>query len=59
MALAAALARAIVVDMLSEAYYLVAHRLEYVCEFDYKHRIQRIAGVYGGLCCEEFVVGFG
>ena len=42
--------------MLLEAYYLVAHRLEYVCEFDYEHRIKRIARDGGGRSCDEFVV---
>ena len=59
MAPVTACARAIVVDMLLEAYNLLVDRLENVDEFDREHRIQRIARDGGRCSCEEFVVGPG
>lgn len=53
------LARAVVVDMLLEAYYLLVDRLENVEKFDYEHRIQRIARDEGWRSCDEFVVCLG
>lgn len=57
--MATACARAIVVDMLLEAYYLLVDRLKNVNEFDHEHRIQRIARDEGWRSCDEFVVCLG